>query len=142
MDLGSELKGKLYATTIEKGDVYLSEFEGIDHEKFFIVAGLSKDKVFACSVFINSNIHPFIRNRQHLLDLQVYIKKSNYKFLHHDSYVDCSSPKPFDIERFKSMVQNQKCRHKGKVNTTDLQEITDTLINSDLLSEEDIELYF
>lgn len=38
---------------------------------------------------INSGIHPFILKRPELLVCQVKIKALNYRFLDHDSYIDC-----------------------------------------------------
>lgn len=49
------------ADSIKRGDILLSEFDGIDHRKFFVVMGVSEDKI--CGFFfINSNIHPAIFN--------------------------------------------------------------------------------
>jgi len=39
---------------------------------------------------INSKIHPFIQRRPALLSCQISIKSSDYWFLDHDSYIDCS----------------------------------------------------
>ncbi len=36
------------------GSVWLGPMPGVDHEKFYIVAGISGDKVCVCSVIINS----------------------------------------------------------------------------------------
>lgn len=53
----------LVEESISRGDILLSEFDGIDHRKFFVVMGVSKVKV--CGFFfINSNIHPAIFNKQ------------------------------------------------------------------------------
>lgn len=57
------------ADSIKRGDILLSEFDGIDHRKFFVVMGVSEDKI--CGFFfINSNIHPAIFNKQEQLNLQ------------------------------------------------------------------------
>ncbi len=39
---------------------------------------------------INSGIRPYVENRSNLKDCQVQIKASEYEFLTHDSYIDCS----------------------------------------------------
>ena len=74
---GNSAKSKLFKQSIHVGDVFLKEFEGIDHPKLFIVAGLSQDRVYLCSIYINSRIHPSIMQRQQLLDLQVPLKKQH-----------------------------------------------------------------
>ncbi len=62
--LGRDKIQKIFNAGLEKGDVFISDFHGINHLKVFIVIGISKETVFTCSVFINSDIHPFIaRNK-------------------------------------------------------------------------------
>jgi hypothetical protein len=56
-------------------------------EKYLVlVCGGSVPYLFV----INSQIHKFIEDRPHLYELQVRIRESDYDFLDHDSYVDCS----------------------------------------------------
>lgn len=40
-----EIPVKLIESRIGRGDILLSEFDGIDHQKFFVVMGISEDKV-------------------------------------------------------------------------------------------------
>ncbi|MFV0553181.1 MAG: hypothetical protein ACK5LR_00580 [Mangrovibacterium sp.] len=141
-NLSAQFKAELFKTSLSKGDVFLNKFDTIDHPKFFIVAGLSGDKVFTCSVYINSNIHPSIQKKQELLNLQVPIKGSKYKFLTHDSFVCCSTPLPIKSELINLWIENKSCQVKGKIDDEDLENIQLTIINSGLLTEEEIELYF
>ena len=76
--------------SIGRGDILLSEFNGIDHRKFFVVMGVSEEKV--CGFFfINSNIHPAIFNKQEQLDLQYPLLHCDYEFLKYDSFLCASS---------------------------------------------------
>jgi hypothetical protein len=70
------------------GAVYLGPFPDVDHDKFYVIAGISGNRILACSVLINSRINPFIQRRPRLLDLQVMIKASSYEFLSHDSFIN------------------------------------------------------
>jgi len=46
--------------SIKRGDILLSDFDGIDHQKFFVVMGVSEDAI--CGFFfINSNNGAHIR---------------------------------------------------------------------------------
>lgn len=75
---------------IGRGDILLSEFDGIDHRKFFVVMGVSEEKV--CGFFfINSNIHPAIFNKQEQLNLQYPMLHRDYEFLKYDSFLCASS---------------------------------------------------
>ena len=54
-----DLPISLIEKSIGRGDILLSEFDGIDHRKFFVVMGVNEENV--CGFFfINSNIHPAI----------------------------------------------------------------------------------
>lgn len=140
--LSSEVKTKLFQTTLVRGAVFLNKFESIDHPKFFIVAGLSEDKIFTCSVYINSNIHPSIMNKQEQLNLQVPIKNAKYKFLSHDSFVCCSTPIPIKTECISAWIENKSCQIKGQIDEEDLHNIETSIIDSGLLTDEEVALYF
>lgn len=141
--LDKSTKEKLFKLSLRKGAVFLNKFDEIDHPKFFIVAGLSFDKVLTCSVYINSNIPPAIMNKQALLNLQVPIKGSKYDFLDHDSFVCCSTLLPIETENINKWISETKsCQIKGQLDSEDLENVTTTLINSGLFTDEEIELYF
>lgn len=44
------------ANSIGRGDILLSEFDGIDHRKFFVVMGVSEEKV--CGFFLYQLKYP------------------------------------------------------------------------------------
>jgi len=89
---GKDAKKKLFQAALAKGDIFINQFEGINHPKFFIIAGIAADKIFTCAVYINSEIHPSLFRKQALLELQIPIKKASYSFLKYDSFVCCSTP--------------------------------------------------
>ncbi len=147
MSIGDSLnkctKDKLFKLSLEKGAVFLNKFDDIVHPKFFIVVGLSHDKVFTCSVYINSNIPLAIMNKQALLDLQVPIKGSKYSFLNHDSFVCCSTPLPIETENIQKWInEDNSCSIKGQLDNEDLENVKTTLINSGLLSDDEIDMCF
>ena len=126
----------MFDTLLEQGCVFAGRFKGIDHEKYFIVVGISNDKVYACSVYINSNIPKFILSSQKLLNLQVNIKGAKYDFLQHDSFAACNSVQKYLSNDIKF------CRYIGKINEEDLRNITNIVINSGILTPKEINLYF
>ena len=132
----------LYQASLSTGDVFLGKFDTIDHEKFFVIAGLSQDKIYVCSVYINSNIPGFIYRKQELLDLQVPIKKSKNNFLKHDSFVSCNTQLKFEFSDIYLWIENKKCMCIGKLDMEDLNNIQTTLINSGLMTSKEMELYF
>jgi len=140
--LGDSDKSKLFKMSLNPGDVFLKEFEGIDHKKFFIVAGISQDRIFLCSIYINSRIHPSVMQRQHLLELQIPLKKQNNPFLKYDSFANCSTPIPMESESLSVWISDESCKVIGSIHKPDLKFIIESLKNSGLLSEEEMELYF
>ena len=146
MSIGDFLSRKasdnLLKSTLSKGNVFLGEFSGIKHKKFFIIVGLSNDKLLLCSVYINSTIPAFIYNKQELLDLQVPIKGTKYDFLKYDSFVSCNTQLKYEFTDIKNWIDSGKCQYIGNIDNEDLNNITSTLIESGLLTQKEIELYF
>jgi len=126
----------MFEKLISKGAVFAGKFKGIDHEKYFIIVGITKDVISCCSVYINSNIPDFIQKSSALLSLQVNILGRKYNFLTHDSFVSCIEIKEHKVSDL------QKCRFIGKIDEEDLKNIITTLINSDTLTEKEKQKYF
>jgi hypothetical protein len=142
MEIDGMIKADLIKRTLSKGNVFLGEFKGIDHKKFFIIIGISCEKKSFCSVYINSNIPRHISSNQKLLNLQVNIKGSKYNFLMHDSFVSCNSPLQYNVNDLTEWVEKGICEYIGDINKEDLNDITTTVINSGLLTENEIKFYF
>ncbi len=139
---GEDAKRKLFRAGLTKGDIFLNKFEAINHPKFFIITGIAADKIFACAVYINSEIHPSLYRKQELLELQIPIRKNNYNFLSYDSFVCCSTPLYINSDNIFDWIETGSCKVVAKLVPDDLTTITNAIINSGLLSEEEIELYF
>jgi hypothetical protein len=130
-------KDVLYCTVVSVGDVFIKKFDSIDHPKYFIVAGMSDDKINVCAVYINSNIPGFMYSKQKLLNLQVNIKGNKYDFLRHDSFVSCNAP----INTIADKLINS-CKYAGRIDEEDLTNIRRTIINSRILTKNELKLYF
>lgn len=128
----------LRSLSISPGAVFLGPFANIDHDKFLIVVGVSKDKIMVCSAIINSNINQYIRKRPHLLSLQIELKEVDYDFLSHDSYVNCAQPLKASFNHF----MNESQQYCGMLNSTDLSSVQQNIINSGVLTADEINLFF
>ena len=117
------------------GTVLLGEMAGVDHLKFFVVAGVSNDRICVCSVVINSAINPFIMRRHHLLSRQVQILNERYSFLTHDSYVNCAQPWKGTADFF------QDFKRVGQLTDEDLKLVKQEIVLSGTLSANELRIY-
>ena len=129
---------KNQSTLIQPGAVFLGNLDGVDHQKFYVIAGISGDRVLACSVLINSKINPFIQRRPHLLLLQVEITPDDYDFLDHVSYINCANPIKGQLSHF----DGTDFSYKAQLNSNHLVNIQDNIKKSGLLTPEEINLFF
>ncbi|PID87981.1 MAG: hypothetical protein CSB06_02645 [Bacteroidia bacterium] len=137
-----EKQQALYRNSLNAGAVFLKKFDEADHKKFFIIAGISDDKLFMCSVFINSKIHPAIAHKPRILDLQIPLLKTRNDFLKYDSFANCSYPIHLNSESITRSIVAGTCKLIGNIHNQDLEFVQNALIESGLLSDEEIELYF
>lgn len=117
------------------GTVLLGEMKGVDHLKFFVVAGVSNDRICVCSVVINSAVNPFIMRRPHLLSRQVQIYNEKYSFLSHDSYVNCAQPLKGTSDFFKGY------KRVGQLADDDLKKVRKEIIHSGMLTANELRTY-
>ena len=117
------------------GTVLLGEMAGVDHLKFFVVDGVSNDRICVCSVVINSAINPFIMRRPHLLSRQVQILNERYSFLTHDSYVNCAQPWKGTADFF------QDFKRVGQLTDEDLKLVKQEIVLSGTLSANELRIY-
>lgn len=130
--LGEESVDKL---KMIPGTVLLGEMEGVDHLKFFVVVGVSDDRICVCSVVINSAINPFILRRPHLLSRQVQILNERYSFLSHDSYVNCAQPLKGTSDFFKGY------KRVGQLTEDDIQQVRSEVVLSGMLTANELKTY-
>lgn len=122
---------------VRPGAIFLGPMEGVHHPKFYVVAGISGNRILACSVLINSQINPFVLRRPALLKLQVQINPSEYSFLDHVSYINCASPLKGNLVRF----DDSDFSYKAQLNDEDLAVVRNNIKESGLLTEEEIIMY-
>ena len=132
------LSGQLKSLSLTPGAVFLGPFEGVDHEKFIVIAGMDDKRVYACTVLINSNINPFIMKRQHMLDCQVLLRSERYSFLSHDSFVNCAQPISANLQHF----MDDEYKYCGLLNKDDLENVIESIKRSGVLSEDELRIYF
>lgn len=129
------------ANSIGRGDILLSEFDGIDHRKFFVVMGVSEKKV--CGFFfINSNIHPAIFNKQEQLNLQYPLLHRDYSFLKYDSFLCASNVIERSLKDISDGISNQTTMVIGRLKDKHINDVVEMVRASKVISERHKKLYF
>lgn len=129
------------ADCIQRGDILLSEFDGIDHRKFFVVMGVSEYKV--CGFFfINSNIHPAIFNKQDQLNMQYPLSHKDYGFLKYDSFLCASSVIERKVADIAEGIQNKTTQVIGRMKKSHIADVMQMVHESKVISERHKRLYF
>jgi hypothetical protein len=127
--------------SISRGDILLSEFDGIDHRKFFVVMGVSKDKV--CGFFfINSNVHPAIFNKQEQLNLQYPMLHRDYEFLKYDSFLCASSVIERKLIDIAEGIKEGTTSIIGKMKDEHVSDVLEMVRTSKVISERHKKIYF
>lgn len=107
----------------------------------FVTPPKNKYLVVACSgrrplLFrINSNINDFTANRPDLRACQVRVTISDYDFLDHDSYIDCSKVvDDFEEADIKEQLCGDIGRIKGELNSISKKKIVQVTQNARTIS--------
>jgi hypothetical protein len=91
--------------------------------KILIVIGIDGEKVALATVFVNSQVNPNVLNTSELQRLQYLLTTTNFPFLMHDSFVDCSSLKARDYNSVKQLIKNDPASHLGNLLPEDLTKL-------------------
>lgn len=129
---------RLKDLSIVPGSVFIGPWEGIDHEKFLIVAGVNPERILVCSVMINSQINHYIQNRPKMLAGQLQLKVADYDFLNHDSFANCAQPIKASFKHF----MKEGVRYCGILNEADLTKVKQQILASGMLTTDEIRQFF
>ncbi|NLO04476.1 MAG: hypothetical protein GX131_01465 [candidate division WS1 bacterium] len=84
-----EMRHSHASRQVGAGSVFFTHCDFTTPPKCKYVAVLA-DGEHPLLALINSEVHPFIQARSHLLQLQVPLFAGDYAFLDHDSYLNCA----------------------------------------------------
>lgn len=139
MDIPVEI---LAENGIKRGVILHSNiFDDIDHGKFFVVVGVTKDYI-AGYFFINSNIHKYIQSKPEQLDMQYIMKHNDYDFLRYDSFLSAVKVNEISCERLAISMQNGITRIVGQMKKEHLDDLLEKARSSKLFSKKIKEMYF
>ncbi len=136
-----ELPASLIEQHIDRGTIlHSTTFKDIDHGKFFLVIGVSEDKV-AGFFFINSNINRALLSKPEQFEMQYPIKHSDYDFLSYDSFVCATNISKIPIERLVSSIADGDTQIVAQMKEEHVAEILEATRKSRLFSKGDKQKY-
>lgn len=130
------------AGSIGRGSILHSTmFEDIDHGKFFVVIGVSAEHV-AGFFYINSRIHPALESKPEQYAMQYPLRKRDYAFLHHDSFLCATSIIKIGRNALAQTVAAGRTQIIDQMHSDHLQELLAALRASRLFSKRDKAQFF
>lgn len=128
------LSETLLSSSIKRGAILHSYmFQYIDHGKFFVVVGISEDKL-AGFFFINSNINKFHERSQDFMNAQILLRKEDYDFLNHDSFICATKFTEIKTSQIVKSIQEGQTKFVSELNKKDLQTLITSVRNSRLFT--------
>ena len=136
-----DLPSSVILSTISRGDILHSEFEGVDHGKFFVIMGISNDSI--CGFFfINSNINRYIFQKTEFLALQYQLRHTEYSFLKHDSFVCASNVKRMPLATLSEGISKGEIEIIDRLREEHVKDILEMVRNSKVINKRDKLLFF
>lgn len=135
-------QGIIEQFAIKRGAILHSTmFDDIDHGKFFVVIGVSESSI-AGFFFINSRIHHSILGKQAQLDMQYLLRKSDYTFLHYDSFLCATKIIKRSVTAMADSIESVNTIIIDQLKPAHLQEILEMVRSSKLFSKREKETFF
>ena len=121
------LKQDFSERNLQVGSVLLIYDSVAKKDKFHIIVGFDHNKISTASVRINSEKNANVFRTSYLETLCVTIKNSNYDFLDHNSFVDCSKVVEWETKVLGNLLKDDPDILKGNLEEKDLDSIRSVL---------------
>lgn len=140
MSLGDLLKDEINNSNFKFGTVLCIFIDQLTppKEKYAIVIGQNGTSVGV--IFFNSHPNFFVNNTQELQDCLFLIQKHEYRFLKHDSCIDCNSLLWLDSKKIQKTLDQNINRYLGKVKEEHGEVIMTMMRKSVKISKKDLKL--
>lgn len=110
-----KLKGQLSLDSLTPGVILHIYSDYVQKKKYLVlVCNIEDPHIF----FINTQPTAFTRKRKDLMDCQIVLKKDEYDFLKHDSYLDCATLVKLSKEEIEQQVKSDYGCIKGVISAT------------------------
>lgn len=130
-----EIPSSLIESKLDRGTILHSTmFENIDHGKFFVIVGVSQEYI-AGFFFINSRVNLHIKGKQTQLDMQYPLRKKDYYFLHHDSFLCATKIEKIERTKLAQTITDGVTKIIGNMKKEHMDELLEKARESILFSK-------
>lgn len=137
-----DLPNALIRNSIERGAILHSTmFEDIDHGKFFVIIGISKNEI-AGFFFINSKIHNSLYYKPEQFRMQYPLLKKDYSFLKYDSFLCATDIITYSKGELINSINKGTTTFVDRLNNKDIHCVLQLVRNSKLFSRKEKEQFF
>lgn len=135
-----ELPVSLIESSVDRGSILHGPFHGIDHQKFFVVIGVTEECV-AGFFYINSAINRNINKKPGQLRMQYPIHREDYTFLARDSYICATEIQRIPRNRLSNGIAAGDVLIKGTLKEEHLNDLLNLTRNSNLFTANEKKLF-
>lgn len=120
-----EFRAEFSKRSLERGSVIRAQFVETHPPKIklYVVLGASKDKVVFGVVLINSRINPHLFRDPMIRSWHIPIACSDYEFLQHDSFIDCTQIFEKATPELLEAIKNAPEIVVGRLNEPDFNQV-------------------
>ncbi|MGV8026236.1 MAG: hypothetical protein AB2L18_06755 [Anaerolineaceae bacterium] len=120
---------------------YFCDFTKPPKNKFIVIVHVDfRENLLLCFI-VNSEINAFLQSKPELKNRQVELEQSKYKFLNHDSYINCSEViDEIDIDNVIDHLVQEPGDYKCMLIDTEMQEIIQVVNGSTTITDNDQKL--
>lgn len=98
------------------------------------MVGISYDKIFYASIFLNSEVNVNIFSTTALKDLHIELKAEDRTYLDHDSFADCSQIQKRKAAWLFEIISNDPSKILGELSKDDLKLLKEKIKSATTLS--------
>lgn len=105
--------------------------------KYFIIIGISQDRVALGVVYINSEINPNLFSKPELKQLHIPMSPDERELVEYDCFIDCSKIYEKPLESISQLLKENPSCDRGMLNSVELGRVQEKIYSASTISPRD-----
>jgi len=102
--------------------------------KLFVVLAVNETLASVASLYINSEVNPNLFHTEELKSLHLPVSSSAYRFLSHDSFIDCSDLREKNLLTLQGVIRNDLDVLLGELSAEDFASALHAVVHAKTIS--------